>query len=89
MPPPATGADEWVTPIFLAVGDSNVKLCEADGRLMAGRVAIIWMSDHTITDGGWILDPDGNESEPYIDVPGINGRSVANLIMAPIGLLAR
>ena len=41
-------------------------------------------SDHTVTHSLYILDPDGNEIELYIDVAGVDWRSDPALIMAPI-----
>ena len=45
-------------------------------------------SDHTVTHSLYILDPDGNEIELYIDVAGVDWKSDPSLIMAPIKPLA-
>jgi catechol-2,3-dioxygenase len=45
-------------------------------------------SDHTVTHSLYILDPDGNEIELYIDVPGVDWQSDPALIAAPIRPLA-
>ena len=42
---------------------------------MAAGVTIVGASDHTVTHSLYILDPDGNEIELYIDVPGVDWRS--------------
>jgi catechol 2,3-dioxygenase len=41
-------------------------------------------SDHTVTHSLYILDPDGNEIELYIDVPGVDWHSDPALVAAPI-----
>ena len=51
-------------------------------------VPIVGASDHTVTHSLYILDPDGNEIELYIDVPGVDWKSDPSLIMAPVKPLA-
>jgi catechol 2,3-dioxygenase len=68
----------------LKVGDSDEELREAYDRLVAAGVHIVGTSDHTVTHSVYILDPDGNEIELYIDVPGVDWRNDPGLIMAPI-----
>ena len=41
-------------------------------------------SDHTVTHSLYITDPDGNEIELYVDVPGVDWRSNPSLVAAPI-----
>ena len=53
-------------------------------RLEEAGVPIAGSSDHTVTHSLYILDPDGNEIELYIDVAGVDWRSDPALIMAPI-----
>jgi len=72
----------------LKVGDSDDELREAYDRLVAAGVTIVGTSDHTVTHSVYILDPDGNEIELYIDVPGVDWRSDPTLVMAPIRPLA-
>jgi len=72
----------------LKVGDSDDELREVVARLREADVTIVGASDHTVTHSLYILDPDGNEIELYIDVPGIDWKSDPNLIMAPIKPLA-
>ena len=47
---------------------------------------IVGSSDHTVTHSLYIADPDGNEIELYIDVPGVSW-NLEN-VMAPIKALA-
>ena len=67
----------------LKVGDSDEELREAVRRLEEAGVTIVGASDHTVTHSLYILDPDGNEIELYIDVPGVDWKSDPSLIMAP------
>jgi catechol 2,3-dioxygenase len=70
----------------LKVGDSDDELREVVARLHESDVTIVGASDHTHSI--YILDPDGNEIELYIDVPGVDWKSDPGLIMAPIKPLA-
>ena len=45
---------------------------------------MVGASDHTVTHSLYILDPDGNEIELYVDVPGVDWRSDPTLFAAPI-----
>jgi len=68
----------------LKIGDSDEELREAVGRLAEAGVPIMGSSDHTVTHSLYILDPDGNEIELYIDVAGVDWRSNPELALAPI-----
>ncbi len=68
----------------LKVGDTDDELREALARLKEAGVPIMGASDHTVTHSLYILDPDGNEIELYIDVPGVDWRHDPSLIIAPI-----
>ncbi|MEZ5141462.1 MAG: VOC family protein [Acidimicrobiales bacterium] len=72
----------------LKVGDSDDELREALARVQAAGATIVGASDHTVTHSLYILDPDGNEIELYIDVPGVDWRADPMLIAAPIKPLA-
>ena len=72
----------------LKVGDSDDELREAVVRLREAGVPISGASDHTVTHSLYILDPDGNEVELYIDVPGVDWRHDPSLVMAAIRPLA-
>src|SRR5579864_618811 len=56
----------------LKVGDTDDELREAAKRLTEAGVSIVGASDHTVTHSLYILDPDGNELELYIDVAGVD-----------------
>ena len=68
----------------LKVGDSDDELREALRRLEEAGVPVVGASDHTVTHSLYVLDPDGNEVELYIDVPGVDWRTDPGLAMAPI-----
>jgi catechol 2,3-dioxygenase len=68
----------------LKVGDSDDELREVLARLQAAEVTVVGASDHTVTHSLYVLDPDGNEVELYIDVPGVDWRSDPSLVLAPI-----
>jgi catechol-2,3-dioxygenase len=66
----------------LKVGDSDQELRDAVAVLRANHVTIVGASDHTVTHSLYILDPDGNEIELYIDVPGVSW-DAASLMSMP------
>ncbi len=72
----------------LRVGDSDDDLRAMVARLQEHGVTIVGASDHTVTHSLYVLDPDGNEVELYIDVPGVDWRSDPSLVMAPVRPLA-
>jgi len=72
----------------LKVGDTDDELREAAKRLTEAGVSIVGASDHTVTHSLYILDPDGNELELYIDVAGVDWKKDPMAIMAPIKPLA-
>jgi catechol-2,3-dioxygenase len=56
----------------LKIGDSDDELRAARDTLIAAGTPILGQSDHTATHSLYIGDPDGNEIELYIDVPGVD-----------------
>jgi catechol 2,3-dioxygenase len=68
----------------LKVGDTDDELREALERVRGAGGRIVGATDHTVTHSLYVLDPDGNEIELYIDVPGVDWRSDPSLIAAPI-----
>ena len=65
-------------------GDSDDELREARDRLEADGATIVGSSDHTVTHSLYLLDPDGNELELYIDVPGVDWRGQPELVGSPV-----
>ena len=68
----------------LKVGDSDDELRGALGVLQENDVTILGASDHTVTHSLYIADPDGNEIELFIDVPGVDWKNDPTLIAAPV-----
>ena len=68
----------------LNVGDSDDDLRAMVSTLRESGTPIVGASDHTVTHSLYIEDPDGNEIELYIDVPGVDWKSDPALIAAPI-----
>lgn len=68
----------------LKVGDSDDELRAALKAVQDAGVTIAGTSDHTVTHSLYIQDPDGNEIELYVDVPGVDWRSDPALIASPI-----
>ena len=68
----------------LRVGDSDDDLRAMVARLQESGVTIVGASDHTVTHSLYVLDPDGNEVELYIDVPGVDWHTDPSLVMAPL-----
>ena len=68
----------------LKVGDTDDELREALAAVTAAGAHVVGASDHTVTHSLYILDPDGNEIELYIDVAGVDWRKDPEAIMAPI-----
>jgi catechol-2,3-dioxygenase len=56
----------------LKVGDSDDELRQALSRLKDAGRRIMGAADHGFTHSLYALDPDGNEFELYVDVPGAN-----------------
>ncbi|HEX9824838.1 MAG TPA: VOC family protein [Actinomycetota bacterium] len=56
----------------LKVGDTDEELREALARLQEAGVALMGAGDHGFTHSLYLADPDGNEIELYIDVPGVD-----------------
>jgi catechol-2,3-dioxygenase len=67
----------------LKIGDTDDELREAVVRLQEAGVPIVGATDHTVTHSLYILDPDGNEIELYVDVAGVDWKSEPALVMAP------
>ncbi|HUO44939.1 MAG TPA: VOC family protein [Burkholderiales bacterium] len=68
----------------LKVGDSDDELRAMLKTLQGAGVTIVGASDHTVSHSLYVLDPDGNELELYIDVPGVDWKSDPALVASPI-----
>jgi len=67
----------------LKIGDSDEELKRAIARLEDIGIVLIGATDHHVTHSLYIADPDGNEIELYIDVPGVDWKSHPELIGSP------
>jgi catechol-2,3-dioxygenase len=67
----------------LKVGDTDDELREALARIQEAGVPIAGASDHTVTHSLYILDPDGNEIELYVDTD-VDWKSNPELFAAPV-----
>jgi catechol 2,3-dioxygenase len=70
----------------LKVGDSDDELRQMLARLQEfpDLVTIVGASDHHVTHSLYVLDPDGNEIELFIDVPGVDWRNDPSQFNAPV-----
>ena len=66
------------------IGDTITELKSAYKDLMKYGVDILGTSDHTISKSIYLLDPDGNEIELYIDDPQYDWKSDPTLVLSPI-----
>ncbi|HET9051274.1 MAG TPA: VOC family protein [Candidatus Dormibacteraeota bacterium] len=83
--PAATGRRVGLYHIGLKIGDTDEELRAALARLRELGVPVVGMSDHKVTHSVYILDPDGNELELYIDVAGVEW-AAENLLTPPQAL---
>lgn len=83
-PGPPAGRRTGLYHFGLKVGDTDEELREALARLRQAGVTVVGASDHTVTHSLYVLDPDGNEVELYIDVPGVDWKAEPELVLAPI-----
>jgi len=72
----------------LKVGESDEELSEALERVLEAGVKVVGSADHNVTHSLYIEDPDGNEIELYVDVPGVDWRKDPQAIMTPAQPLA-
>ena len=68
----------------LKIGDSDDALRDALRQLEAAGATVVGASDHTVTHSLYIEDPDGNEIELYVDVPGVDWKTHPELLASPI-----
>ncbi len=68
----------------LKVGDTDDELRLALERVNDAGATVLGASDHGVTHSLYIADPDGNEIELYVDVPGVDWRSDPTLVAAPV-----
>ena len=70
----------------LKVGDSDDELRAALQTLIDNDVPMVGTADHVFTHSLYIADPDGNEIELYVDVPGVDWDDIEALGARPRAL---
>ena len=70
--------------IGFKIGDTDDELRTALAELQANGVEIVGATDHTVTHSLYLLDPDGNELELYVDVADVDWRSDPSVFNAPM-----
>ncbi|MBO0693316.1 MAG: VOC family protein [Acidimicrobiaceae bacterium] len=68
----------------IKVGETDDELRAALAHMQEHDVRFVGASDHTVTHSLYILDPDGNEIEVYVDVPDVDWRTDPTLFAAPV-----
>lgn len=71
----------------LKVGDSDEDLRTARDTVVSAGARIVGATDHVVTHSLYLLDPDGNEIELYIDVPGVDWKNNPSVMLARGGPL--
>jgi catechol-2,3-dioxygenase len=71
----------------LKVGDSDDELRAARDTVIAAGATIVGATDHVVTHSLYLRDPDGNEVELYVDVPGVDWKNDPSLMLARPGPL--
>lgn len=66
------------------IGDSIDELKKAHDELQAAGVTVKGLSDHTVSKSLYVLDPDGNEIELYVDDPEVDWESDSAAVLSPI-----
>ena len=65
----------------LKVGDSDDELRAARDAVVAAGATMVGLSDHVVTHSLYLRDPDGNEVELYVDVPGVDWKNNPSVMM--------
>jgi catechol 2,3-dioxygenase len=83
-PPPSRGRRAGLYHFGLKIGTTDEELKEAIRILQEKGVEMVGASDHTVTHSLYILDPDGNEIELYIDVQPEIWREDPTAVLSPV-----
>ncbi|HUY06025.1 MAG TPA: VOC family protein [Acidimicrobiales bacterium] len=86
-PHPGRGHRSGLYHLGFKIGDTDDELRSAIETLKQEGVTIVGTSDHTATHSLYLLDPDGNEIELYIDVAGIDWNDPTS-VLAPTKALS-
>ncbi len=77
------GVEPGLYHLGFKVGNSKKELKVVLDELKKKNVPIVGMSDHTVTLSIYILDPDGNELELYVDVSDDWKKDASLVLKAP------
>jgi len=83
-PGPSTGHRIGLYHIGIKIGDSMDELRDALKELQKAGVTITGASDHTVSKSLYLLDPDGNEVELYIDADPSIWKKDPAAVLSPI-----
>ena len=67
----------------LKVGDSDDELRAARDAVVAAGATIVGTTAHLVTHSLFLRDPDGNDVELYVDVPGVDWKNDPSVMLAP------
>jgi catechol-2,3-dioxygenase len=81
-PHPGKGRRAGLYHIGLKVGDSDEELVAVWKEVERAGVTVVGSADHTVTHSLYLADPDGNEVELYVDVPGADWSDVEQVLAA-------
>ena len=81
--PPPRGPRLGLYHFGLKVGETDEELRAVLDTLRRSKVRIVGTADHGVTHSVYILDPDGNEIELYIDVQPATWKEDPSAIFAP------
>lgn len=81
---PPTGRRTGLYHLGFKIGTTDDELRDAWRELEAAGVPVVGASDHTVTHSLYVLDPDGNELELYIDVQPERWHDDPSLVLAPV-----
>ncbi len=83
-PGPLSGRRLGLYHIGIKIGDSLDALRAAKAELERAGVAIQGMSDHKVSQSLYLVDPDGNEVEVYVDADPAIWKDDPQTVLAPV-----
>ena len=83
VPGPPAGRRRGLYHIGVKVGDSLGELRAAKQELEAAGVRIVGSSDHTVSQSLYVMDPDDNEVEVYVDADEAIWRNDPRAVLVP------
>ncbi len=87
-PGPLAGRRLGLYHIGFKMGDTLDELRAAKQRAEEAGYEVEGMADHTVSQSLYLSDPDGNEIELFVDVPGVDWRTNTEWLQQPVKPLA-